>query len=279
MKILLLGKKGLLGHEIATTFKRAEQDDFMALGHDDIDITDKDSLFQVLKDVKPNLVINAAAFTFVDECEAKKEFVMTVNGKANCDLAQICNSLNAHLMYFSTDYVFDGGNEEGYKEDDATSPINVYGESKLLGEQLIQQNTDKYYIIRTSWLFGMNGVNFVKTMLDVSQKKSHLTIVDDQIGKPTYTHDLADGIFNFVRNNFGQSGIYHLTNEGSTSWFDFAKKIFEFAKIKVELSPVSSVELNRPAKRPNISILHNTKLPHLRHHHEALKDYLTQLQS
>ena len=123
----------------------------------------------------------------------------------------------------------------------------------------------------------MHGTNFVKTMLDLSKKKNTLTVVDDQIGKPTYTMDLAEGIYNFVENNIGNPGIYHLTNEGSTSWYDFAKKIFEISKIDVQLSPISSNELDRPAKRPHISILNNNRLPHLRHHSEALNDYLNNL--
>lgn len=277
MKVFLIGKNGLLGHEIVKTFQNAQMHDFMALGHEDLDITNQDAVFRLLKDLKPNLVINSAAFTYVDECETKKQFVMAVNGDANGNLAQACNSIGAHLMYFSTDYVFDGTKEDGYNENDAVSPINVYGESKLRGEQLIQENTDKFYIIRTSWLFGMNGSNFVKTMLDLAKTKEKLTVVDDQIGKPTYTIDLAQGVHNFVQNNIGNSGIYHLTNEGITSWYDFAKKIFEIAKIDVQLSPVSTKELDRPAKRPHISILNNNKLPHLRHHHEALQDYLNHL--
>jgi dTDP-4-dehydrorhamnose reductase len=202
---------------------------------------------------------------------------MEINGEANGHLASICNDLGAYLMYFSTDYVFNGTKEEGYKEDDSPSPINTYGTSKLRGEELIQQNTDKFFIIRTSWLFGMHGINFVKTMLDLADKKRKITVVNDQIGKPTYTKDLAKAIYSLISENQADSGIYHLVNEGETSWYDFAKKIFELAKIDVQLSPISSEELNRPAKRPRISTLLNTKLPKLRHHHEALHDYLNSL--
>lgn len=277
MKILLLGKNGLLGREIGSVFKHTGVYDMYSLGREDLDITDPDAVYRIVKDVRPDVVINAAAFTFVDDCEAKKQFAMTVNGEANGTLAKICNNLGAYLIYFSTDYVFEGENENGYKEDDATSPINVYGESKLLGEQLIQKNTDNYYIFRTSWLFGMHGINFVKTMLDLAQDKDEIQVVNDQFGKPTYTFDLARGINDFLQNNQGKSGIYHLVNEGTTSWFDFAKKIFEFEKITVQLTPMSSSDLNRPARRPHISTLLNTKLPHLRSHEEALKDYLLKL--
>ena len=276
-KVLLIGKNGLLGTEINTIFKKSEEFEFYSTSREDLDITDQDAVAQILNDFRPELVINAAAFTFVDECEAKRNFVMQVNGEANGALARICNEIGANLMYFSTDYVFDGTKKEGYKENDETSPINTYGESKLLGENLIQENTDKYFIIRTSWLFGMHGQNFVKTMLKLAEEGRQISVVNDQFGKPTYTRDLAKGILDFIKTGY-ESGIYHLVNENSTSWFDFAKKIFDFKNLPdVDLVSINSGELSRPARRPQISILHNTKLPHLRPHEEALKDYLNQL--
>lgn len=278
MKVLLLGKNGLLGKEIVHAFTNKGNDEFFALNHADLDIADKDALYLTLKDLKPDHVINAAAFTFVDECEAKKEFVMTVNGQANGDLAEICNNLSCHLTYFSTDYVFDGTKEGEYTEDDETSPINVYGQSKLLGEQLIQQNTDKFYIVRTSWLFGMHGSNFVTTMLDLAKKGEQIKVVDDQIGKPTYSHDLAGGIFDMIHDSTLQSGIYHLVNEHKTSWYHFAKKIFDATNSNnVNLVRISSDSLDRAAKRPHNCALTNLKLPKLRTHQEALNDYLHQL--
>jgi len=165
MKVLLIGKNGLLGTEVNSIFKESGEFEFYSTSREDLDITDQAAVSQILNDFRPELVINAAAFTYVDECEAKRNFVMQVNGEANGYLAKTCNDIGANLMYFSTDYVFDGMNKEGYKEDDDTSAINTYGESKLLGEQMIQKNTDKFFIIRTSWLFGMHGQNFVKTML------------------------------------------------------------------------------------------------------------------
>jgi dTDP-4-dehydrorhamnose reductase len=277
MKIFLIGKNGLLGSEIDSVFQNFKNFEFYSTKKEDLDITDKDQTHHILKDLKPDLVINAAGFTYVDECELKKEFVMNVNGYANKNLAAICNSIGAGLMYISTDYVFDGSKKGGYKEDDQTSPINIYGESKLLGEEMIKQNTDKYFIIRTSWLFGMHGQNFVKTMLKLADEKRQIQVVNDQFGKPTYTVDLANGILDFIKTGH-KSGIYHLVNENSTSWFEFAKKIFDLKKLHdIDLVSINSGELSRPAKRPQISILHNTKLPHLRSHEEALKDYLNQL--
>lgn len=278
MKILLIGKNGLLGREITHAFSNKGNDEFFALNHADLDITDKDALFLTLKDLQPDHVINAAAFTFVDECESKKEFVMTVNGYANGNLAEICKDIGCHLTYFSTDYVFDGTKENDYTEDDDTSPLNVYGRSKLLGEQLIQQNTDKYYIIRTSWLFGMHGRNFVTTMLDLAKKGGEIKVVDDQIGKPTFSHDLAGAVFDMMHDTVPESGIYHLVNEHKTSWYHFAKKIFDATNSSdVNLVRISSDSLDREAKRPHNCALANTKLPKLRTHQEALNDYLHQL--
>lgn len=277
MKVLLIGKNGLLGSEINTAFQNFKNFEFYSTTKEDLDITDEDAVKQILYDYKPNLVINAAAFTYVDECEIKRDFVMNINGTANSHLAKICNDIGAYLIYFSTDYVFDGHKIEGYKENDEPNPINVYGESKLLGETLIQENTDKFYIIRTSWLFGMHGNNFVKTMLNLAQKGEPINVVDDQIGKPTYTIDLAKAIYEGVQMGY-PCGIYHLVNENAVTWYDFAKKIFDLSKISnVDLRRIKSAELDRPAKRPTVSILQNTKLPHLRPHEDALKDYLNRI--
>jgi len=274
MRVLLLGKKGLLGAEIVHAFKNSKHE-FFALGHEDIDIANHNAANGIIKDIKPDIVINSAAFTNVDECEVKKNFVMEVNGFANENLAKLCKSLGAYLVFLSTDYVFDGTKNEGYKEDDQPSPINVYGESKLLGEKLIQQNTDKYFIIRTSWLFGMQGRNFVKTMLETATNQNEIKVVNDQFGKPTYSHDLAQGIFDFINNDeLKPSGIYHLVNEEPTSWYEFAKEIFKQKGLDTNVIPTTSAEISRPAKRPFNSVLLNTKLPHLRSHKEALRDYL-----
>lgn len=278
MKILLLGKNGLLGREITNAFAKKGKHEFFALNHADLDITDKDALSLTLKDIKPDHVINAAAFTFVDECEIKKEFVMNVNGYANSHLAEICGEIGCHLTYFSTDYVFDGKKEGEYEEDDEPSPINVYGASKLLGENLIRQNTSAFYIIRTSWLFGMNSRNFVTTMLDLAKKGEPIKVVDDQIGKPTYSHDLANAVYDMICDANPPSGVYHLVNEHKTSWYHFAKKIFDATNSNnVNLVRISSDSLDRAAPRPQNSALANTKLPKLRTHQEALNDYLHHL--
>jgi len=278
MKILLLGKNGLLGKEIAHAFTNKGNDEFFALSHGDLDITNKDVISSTLKDFKPDHVINAAAFTYVDECETKRQFTMDVNGYSNKILAEICNDLGCHLTYFSTDYVFDGTKKGEYMEDDKPSPLNIYGQSKLLGEQFIQQNTDKFFIVRTSWLFGMHGRNFVTTMLDLAKKGKEIKVVDDQIGKPTYSHDLAGEVFDMIHNNKLKSGIYHLVNEEKTSWYRFARKIFDATNSNnVNLTRISSDNLDRDASRPQNCVLGNSKLPKLRTHTQALEAYLQQL--
>jgi len=276
MKILLFGKNGLLGKELNQIFSREEKFELIALGHESLDITDENAVFNFIKDENPDLVINSAAFTYVDDCETKRNFVMDINGYANGHLAKICHGVDAKLMYFSTDYVFDGEKDEGYLENDKTDPINVYGESKLLGETLIQENTDKFYIIRTAWLFGMQGKNFVKTMLRLANEGKDISVVNDQTGQPTYTHDLAENILNFVKTGY-ETGIYHMTNENVTSWYNFAVNIFKITGLNVNLKPTTSAEFASPAKRPRISTLLNTKLPHMRDHLEALTSYLKEL--
>ena len=195
-----------------------------------------------------------------------------------------CQLLYNRINYFfSTDYVFDGMNSAGYAEGDAVAPINVYGESKLAGEKLIEENMEKYYIVRTSWLFGLNGKNFVDTMLKFGaaaiQNGTEMKVVNDQIGSPTYTHDLVNAVIGQIVEPLEDEkpfpfGIYHLTNSGVCSWYDFAKKIFEIKKMEVKVLPVTTAEFPRPAKRPNFSILLNSKMPAMRSWSEAVETYL-----
>ncbi len=275
MDILLLGKNGLLGRELRHVFSKKTGNRLIAFNHADLDITDTKALTKTLRDIKPAAVINAAAFTYVDECEAKKNFVMKVNGEANGPLAELCHSIGAHLVYFSTDYVFDGTKTKPYVEDDTPHPINTYGASKLLGEQQVRKNTDAYSIIRTSWLFGMHGRNFVTTMLDLAKKEDPIQVVDDQIGKPTYSYDLANAVIEMLFEETIPRGIFHLVNEHAVSWYHFAKEIFDEANLPaVHLKRIQSTALDRAAKRPHNCALENTKRPLLRTHQAALNDYL-----
>lgn len=278
MNIILLGKNGLLGRELRHVFSKKSHDKLISFNHADLDITDIKALTNTLREIKPSIVINAAAFTYVDECEAKKNFVMKVNGEANGPLAAICKSIGAHLVYFSTDYVFDGTKNKPYVESDTPCPINTYGTSKLLGEQQVQGNTDKYSIIRTSWLFGMHGHNFVTTMLNLAEKGKSIEVVDDQIGKPTYSYDLANSVIEMLSEETIPTGIFHLVNEHAVSWYHFAKEIFDGANLpNVHLKRIQSTTLDRAAKRPHNCALENTKRPLLRTHQAALNDYLHHL--
>lgn len=258
-KVLILGAYGMLGYDLQHIFQGAR-----LCGHQELDITDKNSVDAYLRKVKPELVINAAAFTNVDECEDQPEIAFSVNGEALEYIATSCQECKARLIHYSTDYIFDGS-RSNYRESDKPNPINVYGESKLLGEKNIQQSMEDYRIIRTSWLFGKNGKNFVDTILHLSKEMDVVRVVDDQVGKPTYTVDLAKKTEEIISS---EPGIYHITNEGICSWFEFARA---FAPNVV---PCSSDEFLRKAKRPAYSVLVNTKTSPMRSWQEALRDYL-----
>lgn len=296
MKILLLGKSGMLGSYFLKYLAGDEDFEMYAFSKEELDITSFSKLQETFDRIKPGFVINCAAYTAVDNCESNRQLAFMVNAEAAGQIARACKKSGAILLHFSTDYVFDGKKAEGYKEDDLPSPINVYGESKLQGEQLIAANCDKYYIVRTSWLFGLNGKNFVDTMLKLGKERRELNVVGDQIGSPTYTKDLCEAVVrNFldsyiadlprqhdldlpVREKSSERklnfGIYHLSNSGVCSWYEFAKKIFELAKMEVKVNKITSEEFLRPALRPHCSILINTKTPKLRLWEEGLKAYL-----
>ncbi len=274
MKIVILAKSGMLGSCFLRNLSGIKDFEVFAFSKEELDITDSALLDSTLKKISPDFVVNCTGYTAVDNAETDKDAAFKINGYACGKLAEICKNSGAVLIHFSTYYVFDGEVLGGYAENDKPNPINVYGASKLEGENLIRKNCEKYYIIRTSWLFGENGKNFVNTMLELGKTKKSLNVVGDQIGCPTYTNDLCEAV---IKNFLGGGlpfGIYHLTNSGSCSWYDFAKKIFEFSKINVEVNKVSSNEFVRPAKRPKCSILKNTKVDGLRPWEEALRAFL-----
>lgn len=257
--VLILGANGMLGRDLASVFPGAR-----LCGHKDLDITDEAAVKAYILDAKPDLVINAAAYTNVDGCEDEPETAFAVNGDAPGYIAAACREVGAVLVHYSTDYVFDGSKTE-YIESDETNPINVYGASKLRGEQKIAENMDDYRIIRTSWLFGRHGKNFVETIRHLSRENETVRVVADQVGKPTYTADLAHKTAEIAE---CPPGIYHMTNDGVCSWYEFARA---FAPNVV---PCSSSEFPRKAKRPAYSVLVNTKTSPMRPWKEALEDYL-----
>lgn len=258
VKIMIFGAYGMLGHDLQRVFPEAE-----CFGKE-LDITEKESVRKTITTSRPNVVINTAGYTDVDGCEDNVDHAFRVNGEALAHIAGACIEVKAKLVHFSTDYVFDGTKQE-YSESDATNPINVYGRSKLLGEQNIMEHVEDYRIIRTSWLFGRHGKNFVDTMLDLSGQMDTVKVVDDQFGKPTYTADLAQKTADIINM---EPGIYHITNEGVCSWYEFASAIIP------NIVPCTSKEFIKKAKRPKYSILINTKTSPMRHWKDALDYYL-----
>ncbi len=258
VKTVIFGAYGMLGHDLAAVFPGA------VLHGRELDITDGKAVSACIRGLSPDLVVNAAAYTDVDGCEDNRDLAFAVNGEALAYIASACSDVGATLVHYSTDYVFDGSKTE-YTESDVPNPINVYGASKFLGEQNIAKNMDDYRIIRTSWLFGRHGRNFVETMLHLSGQMDPVRVVDDQVGKPTYTVDLARKTPEIVG---CPPGIYHVTNDGVCSWYEFARAIIK------NVVPCSSAEFPRKAKRPAYSVLMNTKTAPLRHWSGALADYL-----
>ncbi len=271
MKILILGYKGMLGHELVEVFK--EDNELVLWDQGQIDISKKEEVIKKVGELKPDIVINAAAYTAVDDAESNKDLAYKVNGCAVGFLAAVCKKINALFIHFSTDYVFDGEDHLGYKENHFYKPLNMYGKSKALGEKLILDIEPRYYLIRTSWLFGKHGKNFVETMLRLAGEGKDIKIVDDQFGSPTYAKDLAEKVKELIDSR-KPSGIYHITNSGVCNWHDFALRIFKLADLKPNVKPVKSEEFPTPAKRPTYSMLINTKLTPMRKWEEALEDYL-----
>lgn len=272
MKILLLGKSGLLGQALYKTLSGFYE--IYAPDHKKCDITDPKMLEKQVANANPDIIINGTGYTAVDDSETHKEEAFKLNSSAVKNLALISASKNIPLMHFSTDYVFDGEKSDGYTETDSPSPVSVYGASKAEGEKELMKNADKFWLIRTAWLYGPGGKNFVDTIINFARKNEGkpLKIVNDQIGNPTLSLDLAQAVLALLK---GKSyGIYHIVNGGVCSWYEFAQEIFKILGIPQKIIPISSSELNRPAKRPKYSILKSSKVPELRHWKEALSSYL-----
>jgi dTDP-4-dehydrorhamnose reductase len=258
-EVVIFGAFGMLGHALQHVFPEA-----LCKGHD-LDITDPAGLRAFMRESRPAIVINAAAYTDVEGCEEDREQAFEVNGRAPGYIAEACHESGSLLVHYSTDYVFNG-EKQVYIESDTPDPINVYGASKLLGEQLIRKYHDNFLIIRTSWLFGPHGRNFVDTMLTLSRQMEQVKVVNDQFGRPTYTHDLAGKTRNLLEK---ESGIYHVTNDGTCTWYEFAQAIIPNA------IPCSTDEFPRKARRPKYSVLASTRTQPMRPWREALADYLT----
>jgi len=253
MKILVTGSQGMLGYDLGRVLSGEHQ--VISTDIDNLDITNLDQTLAIIRNINPDTVIHAAADTNVDGCESNIDLAFQVNGLGARNVAIACQETGASMTYFSSDYVFNGEKGSPYLEYDLTNPISIYGQSKLWGEMLVKEVLPRHRIIRTSWLFGSNGKNFVTTMLDLAKKTPELRVVNDQIGSPTYTLDLARAISQMLAKPLW--GTFHLTNSDTCSWYDFAVEIFALSGMKVNINPICSDELIRPAPRPQYSVLEN----------------------
>lgn len=256
MKLLVTGVKGQLGHDIV---KECQKRNIEAVGVDvdEMDITNAKQVDKVIKKNKYDAVVHCAAWTAVDKAEDEIDACTKVNVVGTKNIVKVCKELDIPLMYFSTDYVFDGQGESEWKEYDERHPLNVYGQTKYEGE-LAVQTLNRYFIVRIAWVFGVNGNNFIKTMLRLGKAHGAVSVVNDQIGSPTYTYDLAKLCVQMIQTN--KYGIYHATNEGLCSWYEFACEIFKQAGMNVEVTPVDSTKFPVKAKRPNNSRMSKTML-------------------
>lgn len=257
MKVLVTGAKGQLGHDVVNELTMRGHE---AIGVDieEMDITDIESVSRVLKETAPDAVVHCAAYTAVDAAEDNIDLCRRVNAYGTENIAKVCGELDCKLMYISTDYVFDGQGERPWEPDDKRNPLNVYGQTKYEGELAVEKYVCKYFTVRIAWVFGVNGKNFIKTMLNLGKTHDRITVVDDQVGSPTYTYDLARLLVDMIETD--RYGRYHATNEGLCSWYEFAKEIFRQAGMPVEVLPVSSAEYPAKAKRPSNSRMSKAKL-------------------
>ena len=276
MKITIIGANGMLGSDLTAILSKEHE--VVAIGRNRLDITKLDAVIGFFKGYKVDIIINCAAYTDVDGCESDQDNAFLLNAIGPRNLAVVANELNVTLLHISTDYVFDGMKGSPYFEHDATNPLNIYGATKLAGENFVKSLTNRYYIIRTQWLYGKNGRNFVDTMLKLSKKRDILKVVNDQFGSPTYTLDLSEAISEMIKQP--AYGVYHVTNEKITTWYKFTCEIFRQAGIKnVTLQPCMTAEFPRMARRPAYGVLENymwkvQEYAPLRPFEEALVDYL-----
>jgi len=274
-RVLVFGAKGMLGSAIMDSLSSSFE--LVGFGHEELDVTDEKATRRAISDLEPGIVIHAAAYTDVDGCETNPEESYRVNGQGTLYVVQACRETKSRLVYLSTDYVFDGKTSRPYREEDPVNPINVYGKSKLQGEQHVSRLLTDFIIIRTQWLFGKTGKNFVTTVLDSARDGKPMTIIRDQIGSPTYVMDLSCAISQLLRKDF--RGIFHVANSSFCSWYEFAKKILEQRGVQMSVVPVDSDSLHQKARRPRFSALGNFSWQKafgepLRHWEDALKDFL-----
>lgn len=258
MRILITGINGQLGYELNRVLKE-DNHEIICTTRETMDITDFKKVKYFINKVEPDMVIHCAAYTNVDRAEMEVDICEKINVSATENLAKLCGEKDIKFVYFSTDYVFNGEGTNFFEpEDKITTQMNVYGRTKYEGELAVQKYIDKFFIIRISWVFGINGNNFVKTMIKLGQERKSINVINDQIGSPTYTYDLAQLVKVMIKSD--KYGIYHATNEGVCSWYEFALEIFKKLNIKINVNPITSDEYNSLAKRPKNSRLSKKKL-------------------
>lgn len=257
MKVLVTGVKGQLGYDVVNELEKRGME-AVGVDIDEMDITDAASVDKVIKEAAPDAVIHCAAYTAVDAAEDNEELCRKVNAEGPQNIANVCKELDIKMIQISTDYVFDGEGTRPWEPDDERKPLSVYGQTKYEGELAVQNTLEKYFIVRIAWVFGINGKNFVKTMLNLGKTHDHLTVVNDQYGSPTYTYDLARLLVDMVQTE--KYGVYHATNEGICTWYEFACEIFRVAGLDVKVDPVTSDQYPAKAKRPSNSRMSKDKL-------------------
>lgn len=280
MKILVTGYSGQLGYDVVLEGKKRGFD-MIGVGHKELDITQEEQVQNYIHTVKPDVVIHCAAYTAVDNAEDNKDVCFDVNVNGTKYLAGSAKSVDAKFIYISTDYVFEGTGTEPFTEEDAANPVGYYGITKYEGEKAVQSLLDKYFIIRISWVFGINGNNFIKTMLRLAETRKELNVVGDQYGSPTYTFDLAKLLLDMAETE--KYGVYHASNEGFTTWADFAKEIFQVAGKAVKVNSITTEEYPTKAVRPKNSRMSKDKLEkngftRLPAWQDALTRYIAELQ-
>ena len=257
MKVLVTGVNGQLGYDVVRELNERKTE-YIGVDKDDFDITNREETFSFIEKYRPDAIVHCAAYTAVDKAEDDETTCKKVNVDGTENIALCAKKIGAKMLYVSTDYVFGAENDRFLEVDDPKSPKNVYGKTKLLGEIAVQENVKSFFIVRTSWVFGINGGNFVKTMRRIGLQNSEVNVVCDQIGSPTYTYDLSKLICDMIVSD--KYGVYHATNEGICSWAEFCEKIFELSGISSKVNPISTEEFNAKANRPKNSRLSKSSL-------------------
>jgi dTDP-4-dehydrorhamnose reductase len=275
MRVLIIGSEGMLGHDLVQVLN--DEYEVSTTTIETLDITNIEKTIITVEDINPDVVVHAAAYTDVDGSETNVDLAYKVNALGTRNVAVACKKNDSSMVYISTDYVFDGNKGSSYYEYDQTNPLSVYGKTKYLGEVYIRDILNKFYIVRTSWLYGFHGPNFVTTMLNFAETMDSISVVSDQIGSPTYTVDLANAIALLIKKPV--YGIYHVTNSEYCSWYEYAQDIFEITGTNIDIKPVKTEEFSRPAPRPKYSVLENYNwkmegFPLARSYKEALRDFM-----